>query len=122
MNIKKSITRQRRHHQIRQRLQGTKKRPRLCVFKSNRHVYAQLIDDEQGKTLAAVSDVELKKQAKSDVTKSANLKDATAVGELIAAKADKNKIKQVVFDRGGFKYHGLVKAVADGARKGKLKF
>ena len=121
MNNKK-VARQRRHRKVRQRLQGTKKCPRLCVFKSNRHIYAQLIDDEQGKVLAAASDVELKKQAKTDISKSANQPDAEAVGELIATKAGKNKITQVVFDRGGFPYHGLIKAVAEGARKGKLNF
>ena len=119
---KKETVRRRRHKKIRAKLQGTKKRPRLCVYKSNRHIYAQLVDDTTGKILAATSDVELKKTSKGDVTKSANLKDATAVGELIADKASKNKIKQIVFDRGGFPYHGLIKAVADGVRQGKIKF
>ncbi|MFH2105283.1 MAG: 50S ribosomal protein L18 [Parcubacteria group bacterium] len=122
MNNQKKVALKRRHHKIRQRLQGTKKRPRLCVFKSNRHIYAQLIDDEQGKVIAAASDVEIKKQKKIDTTKNATVKDAEAVGELIAARAVEGKIKQVVFDRGGFLYHGLIKAVAEGARKGNLNF
>jgi len=122
MSNQKKVALKRRHRKIRQRLQGTKKRPRLCVFKSNRHIYAQLIDDEQGKVMAAASDVEIKKQKKTDATKNATVKDAEAVGELIAARAVKGKVKQVVFDRGGFLYHGLIKAVAEGARKGKLNF
>lgn len=115
----KLVKRDRRHNKIRTQLFGTDKRPRLAVFKSNRHIYAQLIDDQKGNTLAAVSDKDINKDKKLNNT---NAEEAKKVGEAIAAAGLKLKIKNIVFDRGGFKYHGLVKAVAEGARKGGLKF
>lgn len=108
-----------RHRRVRAKIKGTKQRPRLCVFRSNRHIYAQLIDDGEGKTLVSASDFEVttkknKKAVKSDLAK--------AVGKLIAQKAAAKKIKEVVFDRGGYKYHGRVKALAEAAREAGLKF
>jgi len=120
MKNKKAVAKLRRHRKIRQKIQGTKKRPRLCVFKSNRHVYAQIIDDVAGQSLVASSDLEVKKKEKVKLVKGTNVKEAKEVGKLLAAKATKAKIKEVVFDRGGFKYHGVVKAVAEGAREGGL--
>jgi len=112
--------RYKRHKKIRAKISGTSQRPRLCVFRSNKHIYCQLIDDEKGHTLLSASDLELK------VTKSKNQRTkvdiAKEVGKLIAQKAKKIKIEKVVFDRGGYKYHGRVKALAEGAREGGLKF
>ncbi len=94
---------------------GTKQRPRLCVFKSANHIYAQLIDDEHGKVLASAHDVKLKHKGNK-------VSHSLEVGKLIAKEALEKKIEKVVFDRGGFIFHGRVKAVADGAREGGLKF
>ncbi len=113
----KQIKRQRRHKKIRAKIQGTSDRPRLCVFRSNQHIYAQLIDDSKAKVLLAVSDKEVKSKKgskKSDISKE--------VGKLIAKKAIEKKIEEVVFDRGGLVFHGRVKALANGAREGGLKF
>ncbi len=107
----------RRHKKIRQTINGTAKRPRLCVFRSNAHIYAQLIDDDSAKVLAQVSDTDLKLkkgEKKSDAAKE--------VGKLIAKKAKESKVEEVVFDRGGIVFHGRIKALADGAREGGLKF
>lgn len=104
-----------RKRKIRSRISGTVERPRLSIFKSNQHIYAQLIDDVAGKTLAAASDFEIKGKGKfSDKAKE--------VGSLIAKKAKEAKIDGAVFDRGGYRYHGIVKSLADGAREGGLKF
>ncbi len=100
---------------LRIQVSWTAARPRLCVFRSNTNIYAQLIDDETGKTLAAASDLKIKKKG----TKS---EAAKKVGEEIASKAIALKIEAVVFDRAGFSYHGRVKALAEGAREGGLKF
>ncbi len=126
--LEKNQKRYRRHRRIRARISGTGKRPRLGVFKSLKHIYAQLIDDEKGKVLASASDLSISKAAgkekKTDQDKMLSGKTAKAyeVGKLIAKKAEEEKIKEVVFDRGGYKYHGRVKALADGAREGGLKF
>ena len=108
----------RRHKKIRKSIFGTKDRPRLCVFRSNQHIYAQLIiDDEKPKVLMSVSDKGLKAkkgEKKSDIAKQ--------VGKLIAKKAVESKIESVVFDRGGIIFHGRIKALAEGAREGGLKF
>lgn len=115
--LKKQQKRIRRHKRVRAKISGTKERPRLCIFKSTKYIYAQLIDDERGKTLVAVSSRELKK------VKNAKKVDlAKEVGKLIAKKAKDKKIEKVVFDRGGYQYHGRVKAVAEGAREGGLIF
>ncbi|MFH1172997.1 MAG: 50S ribosomal protein L18 [bacterium] len=111
----KQIKRARRHRRIRVKVKGTSERPRLSVFRSLSHLYVQLIDDEAGQTLASVRDSEIKtKGQKSEV--------ALAVGKLLAEKALAKKITKVVFDRGGHKFHGRIKAVAEGARQGGLKF
>jgi large subunit ribosomal protein L18 len=105
--------RQRRHNRVRQRVAGTAERPRLVVFRSLKHIYAQIVDDAASRTLATVSDHKLsgKKSEKS-----------TTVGKLIAQKAKDAGVSRVVFDRAGYRYHGRVKAVADGAREGGLEF
>lgn len=115
INRKKRIKRGIRHNRVRSVVSGTSGRPRLSVFRANRHIYAQLIDDEAGKTLAAASSVEVK-------TKDKKVSIASAVGKKIAEKALAKNIKSVVFDRGGFAYHGRVKALAEGAREGGLEF
>jgi len=132
--------RERRHHRIRAKVKGTKGVPRLSIFRSNRGLYVQLIDDEKGKTLVSASGEEMvgeskikspKLKVKSKVIKTkrrkikkkiAKLEQAREVGKLIAKKALKKKIQKIVFDRGGYKYHGRVKAVAEGAREGGLNF
>lgn len=108
--------RMRRHRRVRKKLSGTPLRPRLVVFRSNQHIYGQVINDEEGRTLVAASDSELKPKPKT------NLEVAKAVGRLLAEKAKAKKIKYVVFDRGGYKYHGQVQALAEGAREGGLFF
>jgi large subunit ribosomal protein L18 len=121
--MKKSETREarlRRHRRVRRKVSGNGSRPRLAVFRSLNHIYAQVIDDAQGRTLASAStlDAELKKDAKGK-TKTDR---AGLVGELLAKRAAEKGISEVSFDRGGFKYHGRVKALAEAARKGGLKF
>ena len=115
--------RRRRHARVRGKVFGTKEKPRLSVFRSLKHIYAQLIDDEKGKTLVAASDLELKsfldKVGRKRIKK---IEIAKEVGKLIAKKALAKKINYVVFDRGGYKYHGRVKALAEGARENGLKF
>lgn len=110
----KNDMRIKRHRKIRRTLSGTDVTPRLCVFRSNQAIYAQLIDDVKGVTIASSSSLELK-------LKNNNL-EAAAVGKDIAEKAKKAKIKTVVFDRGGYLYHGRVKALADAARENGLEF
>ena len=111
----KNVTRIKRHKKIRQTLFGTDVTPRLCVFRSNQAIYAQLIDDVKGVTIASSSSLELK-------LKNNNLEAAATVGKDIAEKAKKAKIKTVVFDRGGYLYHGRGKALADAARENGLEF
>lgn len=113
-NISRKINRTARHDRIRGRIIGTKARPRLAVFRSNQHMYAQLIDDEARTTIVSVNDLKLKDTER--------MKRAMSVGKLIAEFAKKKGISKVVFDRGGFKYHGLIKAVAQGAREAGLLF
>lgn len=111
----------RRHKKIRSKISGTAQIPRLCVFRSNRHIYCQLIDDQKGHTIASASDFEVKKVSlKNGLGKKVSV--AFQVGKLIAKKAKEKNIKKIVFDRGGFAYHGRVKAVAEGAREGGLEF
>ena len=115
--LEKQEKRYRRHKKVRVKIFGTTSRPRLCVFCSAKHIYGQLINDEKGQTLISASDLELRrKKGKTKVEK------AREVGKLIAKKALAKKIEKVVFDRGGYKYHGRVKALAEGAREGGLKF
>jgi len=110
------MKRNRRHGRIRARVTGTKTKPRLSVFRSNRFIYAQLVDDASGLTLAAASDVSTANDKKTKVER------AAVVGEAIAKKAIEKKIQEVVFDRGGFLYAGRVKALAESARKAGLTF
>ncbi len=106
---------------IRRRLTGTTARPRLAVFRSQAHIYAQVIDDDAGKTLCAASTLD--KDLKTEkAKKGANVAAAKAVGALIATRAREKGIEAVVFDRGGFQYHGRIKALADAAREAGLKF
>ena len=109
--------RQRRHRRVRGMIFGTAERPRLVVFRSNRGIEAQLVDDLEGKTLAAASWLGLKKSFKGNKTE-----QAAEVGKLLAANAKKANVETAVFDRGGYLYHGRVKALADAAREGGLKF
>ncbi len=111
----KNLMRIKRHKKIRQNLSGNESTPRLCVFRSNTAIYAQLIDDVNGVTLASSSSLELK-------IKNNNIEASAAVGKDIAEKAKKIKIKKVVFDRSGYLYHGRVKALADAARENGLEF
>lgn len=122
--LEKQEKRHRRHKRVRAKIWGTSKVPRLSVFRSNQHIYAQLINDEKGITLVSASGLDIKKslprrQAGKKVKKTDKAKE---VGKLIAEKALQKKIKEVIFDRGGYKYHGRVKALAQGAREGGLKF
>lgn len=112
--------RKRRHLRVRSRLHGTAERPRLNVFRSSAHMYAQLIDDAAGHTLMAASTLEADVRKLADGSTKTDM--ARAVGKAIAERAQKIGLSEVVFDRGGYKYHGRVKAVADGAREGGLKF
>ena len=109
-----------RHTRIRQRVTGTPERPRLAVHFSGRHIYAQVIDDSVGKTVAAASTVE--SSVKANRRTNANVTMAEKLGKLVAERSLQKNIKTVVFDRGGFSYHGKVKALADAARAGGLEF
>ncbi len=113
--------RERRHRRVRRRVSGTPERPRLNVFRSAMHIYAQIIDDTRGHTLASAStlDPEVKAQLSNGLKK---VDEARIVGRILAQRALAQGIKKVVFDRGGYKYHGRVKALADGAREGGLEF
>jgi len=111
--LEKKVRKIRRHKRVRAKISGSAKLPRLCVFRSAKHIYAQLIDDTKGKTLFSANDMKLKGK-KTD--------SAKELGKQIAKIAIDNKIEKVVFDRAGYQYHGRVKAVAEGAREGGLKF
>ena len=113
----RQLERARRHARVRNKISGTAERPRLCVFRSNTNIYAQIIDDVAGNTLAQASTLD--KEVK---TKHANKEAAKEVGTLIAKRAAAKKIETVVFDRGGYIYHGVVKELAEAAREGGLKF
>ena len=111
----KRAQRKMRHNRVRAKAKGTAAKPRMNVFRSASHIYVQIIDDEQGKTLAAASSQEIK-------TKGAKAKISAEVGKLAAQKALAAGIKQVIFDRGGYQYHGRVKELAEGARSAGLEF
>lgn len=115
--IDRKAERVRRHVRVRTKISGTAERPRLCVYRSNTNLYAQVIDDVSGKTLVAASTMD--KEVKE---KHANKAAAKEVGTLIAKRATEKKIKTVVFDRGGYIYHGVVKELAEAAREGGLEF
>src|SRR5215831_2697960 len=115
MSVKKEVRRRKIRNRIRKKAAGTKARPRLSVFRSNRDIYAQLIDDEQGHTLLAASSKDMKSLTGNKVDKSKE------VGVSLARQALEKGITQVIFDRGGYLYHGRVKALAEGARQGGLQ-
>ena len=112
----KNEVRIRKHERVRAKISGTAKCPRLCVYRSNKHIEAQLIDDEKGVTLVSSSSTQLK------LENGGNIEAASKVGEDLAIKAKAKKISTIVFDRSGYVYHGRVEALADAARKGGLKF
>ncbi|MDD5569033.1 MAG: 50S ribosomal protein L18 [Candidatus Pacebacteria bacterium] len=114
--LTKQEKRIKRHRSVRAKIAGSEKRPRVCVFRSNSHIYAQIIDDVKKVTILAANDSEMKAGKKSKVEL------AKAVGLALAVKAGEKKITEIIFDRGGYKYHGRVKALAEGLREGGLKF
>ena len=116
--VSKNVTRQKRHLRLRQTLKGTAAKPRLCVFRSNKQIYAQVIDDLTGKTLVSASSLDKDLNLKNG----SNVEAAKAVGELVAKRALDAKIEVVVFDRGGYLYHGRIAALAEAARAAGLKF
>ena len=113
----RKLKRNRRHARVRTKVSGTAERPRLCVYRSNTNLYAQIIDDVAGNTLVSASTLD--KEVK---TKKANIAAAKEVGALIAKRAEAKKIKTVVYDRGGYIYHGIIKELAEAAREGGLEF
>jgi large subunit ribosomal protein L18 len=116
----RSIARERRHARVRKNLAGTAERPRLNVFKSLSGIYAQIVDDNEGNTLISASTVD--KELREQVKGMKKIEQAKAIGKAVAERAASKGIKSVVFDRGGFRYVGRVKALADGAREGGLQF
>lgn len=118
--VSRTKVREKKHKRIRNRFAGTAKRPRLAVFRSNSHMYAQIIDDTVGNTLVAASTLE--KDVKANLEKTNDVKAAAAVGTAIAKKAIEKGITTVVFDRGGFIYQGKIQALADAAREAGLEF
>ena len=114
------VARVRRHRRVRAKVEGISSRPRLCVFRSLNHIYAQVIDDSQGHTLTSASTIDA--EIKNEVAGKAKAARAGLVGSLVAKRALSKGINQVVFDRGGYKYHGRVKALAEAARQEGLKF
>jgi len=118
--LSKDAHRRRVHTRVRTRLSGTPERPRLNVYRSVAHIYAQVIDDRGGRTIASASSVD--KETKKNLKGGGNIASAKAVGKIIAERAKAAGVTQVVFDRGGYKYHGRVKALADAAREAGLKF
>ncbi len=117
---KKVVARQKRHFRVRNKVSGTPQRPRLNVFRSLCHIYAQVIDDQAGNTLCAASTID--PEIKGSITNGGNIQAAAAVGNLIAKRCLDAGVSEVVFDRGGYIYHGRVKALAEAAREAGLKF
>ena len=116
----RTVVREQKHRRLRNRFSGTAARPRLAVFRSNNHMYAQIIDDTVGNTLVSAST--LQKDVKAELEKTNNVEAAAYLGTVIAKKAIEKGITSVVFDRGGFIYHGKIKALADAAREAGLNF
>lgn len=117
----RSAAREKRHYRLRNKISGTAQRPRLAVYRSDKHMYAQIIDDVAGNTLVSASTVE--KEAKEKLgNKTSNVEAAKFVGQLVAKRAVEKGINEVVFDRGGYVYHGKIKALADAAREVGLQF
>lgn len=115
----RNVLRQGKHNRVRRKIAGTGEAPRLCVYKSLNHIYAQIIDDEQGKTLVAASTLD---KELGDMASRTNTEAAKAVGSSIAARAKEKGIDRVVFDRSGYKYHGRIAALAEAARENGLEF
>ncbi|HEY1483867.1 MAG TPA: 50S ribosomal protein L18 [Candidatus Acidoferrum sp.] len=118
--LSKNQSRQRVHSRVRTKVSGTPERPRLCVYRSVGHIYTQIIDDRSGRTLVSASSVD--KETKKSLKGGGNIASAKAVGKYIAERAKAAGVVKVVFDRGGYKYHGRVKALADAAREAGLQF
>ena len=118
--VDKTAIRRRKHVRVRKKIAGTSSRPRLCVFRSNTNIYAQIIDDEAGKTLVSASTLD--KEVKASIENGSNKEGAAAVGKKIAERALAANINEVVFDRGGYIFHGRVEALAEAAREAGLKF
>lgn len=116
----RAVRRARRHRRVRTRVRGRAEAPRLNVFRSLNHIYAQLIDDQRGVTLASASTID--RELSAEVTGKKKTEQARVIGAIIAARAAAKGIKRAVFDRGGYKYHGRVKALAEAAREGGLEF
>ncbi|MBB6734965.1 50S ribosomal protein L18 [Cohnella zeiphila] len=116
----KNKARLKRHLRVRKKISGTNERPRLSVFRSSKHIYAQLIDDIKGVTIASASTVD--KELASQIGNGGNVESARKVGELIAKRAKEKGYENVVFDRGGYLYHGRIQALADAAREAGLQF
>ena len=112
--------RSRRHNRVRKKVTGTSARPRLCVYRSLRYIYAQVIDDSTGHTIASASSVDL--EVRTQINGKTKTESADIIGTTVAKRALDKGVKQVVFDRGGYKYHGRVKVLADAARKTGLEF
>jgi large subunit ribosomal protein L18 len=122
INSYKKESREKRHRSLRKRIEGTAERPRLAIFRSSRHIYAQVIDDLQNKTLVGTSDLALESVKDGKDDEGGKKTTAKKVGAAIAKKCLEKGIDKVVFDRAGFKYHGRVSALAEGAREAGLKF
>ena len=118
--LSRNAHRQRIHQRMRRKVAGTPERPRLCVYRSLGHIYAQIVDDRTGRTLVSASSVD--KETKKQLKGGGNIAAAKVIGKVIAGRAKAAKIEIVVFDRGGYKYHGRVKALADAAREAGLQF
>ena len=118
--VKRRESRERRHRRVRASITGTAARPRLNIFRSLVHIYAQLIDDSTGVTLVSASSLD--NELRAQMTGKKKAEQAKLVGQAVAQRAQAKGVKQIVFDRGGYRYHGRVKAVADGAREGGLEF
>ena len=119
-NLSRDLHRRRVHERVRTRVVGTPERPRPCVYRSLGHIYAQVIDDRSGKTLVAASSVD--KETKKGLKGGGNIAAAKVIGKAVAERAKAAGVNKVVFDRGGYKYHGRVKALADAAREAGLQF
>ena len=120
MSKRAELARQRRHRRVRKKVTGTVERPRLNVFRSLKHIYAQVIDDDQGHTVAAASTLD--PELRGTLNGLTKTEQAKLVGKLLGERALAQGVKQVVFDRGGYKYHGRVKALAEGSREAGLEF
>ncbi|WP_309714374.1 50S ribosomal protein L18 [Armatimonas sp.] len=119
MSLNRNATRLQRHTRIRKRMHGDAERPRLSIYRSLNHIYAQIVNDEEGRTLAAASSLDKDLRVAAN---GGNLEGAQAVGKLIAERAQAAGVTKVVFDRGGYLYHGRIKSLADAAREGGLEF